>query len=52
MPTTQQYLSVTRLNPDASLLRALNDFKEYSGLEINTTKTEEIWLREWKDKTG
>jgi len=30
----------------------LNDFKEHSGLEINTTKTEAMWLGEWKDRTG
>ena len=29
----------------------LNDFKEYSGLEINTAKTEAMWLGEWKDRT-
>ena len=28
----------------------LNDFKEHSGLEINTTKTEALWLGEWKDR--
>jgi hypothetical protein len=34
-----------------SLLRLLNDFQERSGLEINTTKTEAMWLGEWKDRT-
>jgi len=29
----------------------LNDFKGHSGLEINTTKTEAIWLGQWKDRT-
>ena len=29
----------------------LNDFKEHSGLEINTTKTEAMWLGEWKKRT-
>ena len=29
----------------------LDDFKEHSGLEINTTKTEAMWLGEWKDRT-
>ena len=29
----------------------LNDFKEHSGLEVNTTKTEAMWLGEWKDRT-
>ena len=29
----------------------LNDFKEYSGLEINTTKTEAMWSGEWKHRT-
>ena len=27
------------------------DFEELSGLEINTTKTEAMWLGEWKDRT-
>ena len=39
------------LDSVTSLLRVLNDFKEYSGLEINTTKTEAMWLGEWKDRT-
>ena len=34
-----------------SLLRVLHAFKEHSGLEINTTKTEAMWLGEWKDRT-
>ena len=34
-----------------TLLKVLNDFKEHSGLEINTTKTEAMWLGEWKDRT-
>ena len=29
----------------------LNDFKDHSGLAINTTKTEAMWLGEWKDRT-
>ena len=29
----------------------LNDLKEHSGLEINTTKTEAMWLGAWKDRT-
>jgi len=29
----------------------LNDFKEHCGLEINTTKTEAMWLGKWKDRT-
>jgi len=29
----------------------LNDFKDHSGLEINTTKTEAMWLGKWKDRT-
>ena len=33
-----------------SLLRVLNDFEGHSGLEINTTKTEAMWLCEWKDR--
>ena len=28
----------------------LNDFEGHSGLEINTTKTEAMWLCEWKDR--
>jgi len=38
------------LDSKTSLLRVLNDFKEHSGLEINTTKTEAMWLGEWKDR--
>ena len=34
-----------------SLLKVLNEFKELSGLEINTTKTEAMWLGKWKDRT-
>ena len=29
----------------------LHAFKEHSRLEINTTKTEAMWLGEWKDRT-
>ena len=42
---------VRDLDSVTSLLRVLNDFKEYSGLEINTAKTEAMWLGEWKDRT-
>lgn len=33
-----------------SLLKVLNDFKEYFGLEINIIKIEVMWLGEWKDR--
>ena len=39
------------LDSVTSLLKVLNDFKEHSGLEINTTKTEAMWLGKWKDRT-
>ena len=42
---------VRDLDSVTSLLRVLNDFKEHSGLEINTSKTEAMWLGEWKDRT-
>ena len=42
---------VRDLDSVTSLLRVLNDFKEHSGLEINTTKTEAMCLAEWKVKT-
>ena len=42
---------VRDLDSVTSLLRVLNDFKEYSGLEINTAKMEAMWLGEWKDRT-
>ena len=42
---------VRDLDSVTSLLKVLNDFKEPSGLEINTTKTEAMWLGEWKDRT-
>ena len=42
---------VRDLDSVTSLLRVLNEFKELSGLEINTTKTEAMWLGEWKDRT-
>ena len=34
-----------------TILRVLNDFKQHSGLEINTIKTEAMWLCEWKGRT-
>ena len=37
---------VRDLDSVTSLLKTLNHFKEYSGLEINTTKTEAMWLGE------
>ena len=33
------------------LLRLLDEFKLISGLEINTSKTEAMWLGCWRDKT-
>ena len=42
---------VRDLDSVTSLLRVLNEFKELSGLGINTTKTEPMWLGEWKDRT-
>ena len=33
------------------LLRLLDEFKSISGLEINTSKTEAMWLGRWRDKT-
>ena len=35
----------------ARLLTLLQKFKKLSGLEINTTKTEGMWLGRWKNKT-
>ena len=37
------------LDSVTSLLSLLNDFHACSGLEINTTKTEAMWLGEWKE---
>ena len=42
---------VRDLDSVTSLLRLLNDFNECSGLEINTTKSEAMWLGEWKDRS-
>ena len=42
---------VRDLDSVVSLLKVLNEFKELSGLEINTTKTEAMWLGKWKDRT-
>ena len=33
------------------LLRLLDEFKSLSGLEINTSKTDAMWLGCWRDKT-
>jgi len=33
------------------LLRLFDEFKSISGLEINTSKTEAMWLRHWINKT-
>ena len=41
---------VRDLDSIANLLALLNDFKQLSGLEINTTKTEGMWLGLWKIK--
>ena len=32
-------------------LRLLDEFKSITGLEINTSKTEAMWLGRWRDKT-
>ena len=42
---------VRDLDSVKELLALLNDFKKLSGLEINTTKTEGMWLGCWKNKT-
>ena len=42
---------VRDLDSVKELLVLLNDFKNLSGLEINTTKTEGMWLGCWKNKT-
>ena len=42
---------VRDLDSVTSLLKLLNEFNECSGLEINKTKTEAMWLGEWKEKT-
>ena len=42
---------VRDLDSIANLLALLNDFKQLSGLEINTTKTEGMWLGLWKSNT-
>ena len=34
-----------------NLLKLLNEFKDTSGLEINTSKTEAMWLGAWRNKT-
>ena len=39
------------LDSVTSLLNLLNDFHACSGLEINTTKTEAMWLGQWKERT-
>ena len=33
------------------LLELLEEFKRVSGLEINTSKTEAMWLGTWKNRT-
>ena len=38
-------------NSISKLLKLLDDFKLVSGLEINTSKTEAMWLGSWRDKT-
>ena len=42
---------VRDLDSVKELLALLNDFKKLSGLEINTTKAEGMWLGCWKNKT-
>ena len=42
---------VRDLDSVTNLLNLLNDFNACSGLEINTTKTEAMWLGQWKERT-
>ena len=42
---------VQDLDSVAHLLTLLQKFKKLSGLEINTTKTEGMWLSRWKNET-
>ena len=42
---------VQDLDSVTHLLTVLQKFKILSGLEINTTKTEGMWLGRWKNKT-
>ena len=42
---------VRDLDSITNLLALLNDFKQFSGLEVNTTKTEGMWLGLWKSNT-
>jgi len=37
--------------PVINFLKLLSEFKHTSGLEINTGKTEAIWLGTWRNKT-
>ena len=34
-----------------NLLKLLSEFKHLSGLEVNTSKTEAMWLGAWRNKT-
>ena len=43
---------VRDLDSVTSVPDLLKKFKARSGLEINTTKTEVMWLGRWKEKTG
>ena len=49
--TNDTTVFVRDLDSVTSLLKLLNEFNECSGLEIKKTKTEAMWLGEWKDKT-
>ena len=42
---------VRDLDSVTSLLNLLSDFHACSGLEISTTKTEAMWLGQWKERT-
>ena len=42
---------VRDLDSVTNLLNLLNDFNACSGLEINTSKTEAMWLGQWKERT-
>ena len=34
----------------SQLLKLLNQFKTVSGLEVNASKIEAMWLRQWKNR--
>ena len=61
IPVGQNEIKVTQYADDTTvfvrdlesvsqLLKLLNDFKCFSGLEINTHKTEAMWLGSWRNR--